>query len=104
MESNLGLGMHCINDRNYKSDQNIKDCHNCYFYEQQSDDEVVSNKNIFLVHSKCNIHVGTELSMQYQHIDTSFQKTTPNISNSEVLTDANFFLHKTQTNALSSLL
>lgn len=33
MERNLGLSTQCINNRNYYSNQNNKDFHNCYFCE-----------------------------------------------------------------------
>ena len=109
MERTLGFGMHCTDDHNYKSDQNIKESHNCYFHDatndlQLKDDEVIQSKSVFLACPKCQIHVGAKLSVQHQHVEPSFEKITPNISKIKVVYENNCFLYETQPNTLVVLL
>ena len=58
IERNIGLGMQCMNDRNFSSDKSDKNFHNCYFYEQTCEVESEMDQTIFLVHAKRDIHAG----------------------------------------------
>ena len=103
-ERYVGLGMQHANDRNFFSDKNDKNCHNCYFYEQTFEDESKMDQTTFLVHAKKHSYAGTELSMQCQIKYESFTKIPLYISKSKILNKNNCFLYKTYLQALAKMI
>ena len=58
----------------------------------------------FLVYAASEMKKDTELSIAYNHIESSFQPETPDVSDSSILTKENCFICKLLTEALLSLL
>ena len=101
---NVGVGVQCMNDRNFFSHKNDNNCHNCYFHEQTCEVESEMDRTICLVCAKREIHVGTEFSMQHQNKQYSFTKISPCISKFKVLNNNDCFLHKMHPKALAKLM
>ena len=97
-EATLGSGMICINDKTQNYDQTCEDSFDdCNFHKvkeaaEEDDDECLYDTTDSLVHASVDIHKHTESSMHHQHVEPSFERIYPSISDSKVLNKENYFL------------